>query len=530
MNSTPIIWSVAGTDSGGGAGLAADLRAADAFGVHACMVVAAITAQHSQAVQRVDAVSGDLLAAQLDALANDLPPRVIKTGVLGSAANVRLLARHIDQQHQRGPLALVVDPVLRASSGDALADRELLAALRDELLPRANMVTPNRAEAALLLGWTGVEHAALPDAARALQALGAQSVCITGGDEAGRSAMDWLQSPDAEGWLSLPRVATRHTHGTGCSFASALAAALALGFVSADAAVLAKMAVAHALHEDAARPCPGTGPGPVRLRSGFGQVPALLPWLSDEIDPPAPPPMRGTDLHGLYAIVDSAERVDAALAAGVRTLQLRIKTAGGPPTEALRTAVARAVTACQRAGAQLFINDHWALALELGATGVHLGQEDLLALNAAERAQLRAAQQRGLALGLSSHSLWELCRAAAWQPAYIACGPVWPTDTKRMPWRPQGLHNLAWWCAMAPAPVVAIGGILDPARAAEAARCGAAAVCILRGLGEQPAQTLPAFVNAITRARREAPLPCPPLPRPSLAPAAGDGRFNGRCC
>ncbi|NRF71473.1 bifunctional hydroxymethylpyrimidine kinase/phosphomethylpyrimidine kinase [Aquincola sp. S2] len=521
MSGPPILWSIAGTDSGGGAGLAADQRAADAFGVHTCPVVAAVTAQHSQAVLRVDAVDPALLDAQLDALADDLPPRVIKTGVLGSRQNVERLARRIDRLRRRGPLALVIDPVLRASSGAALADRELWAALRGELLPRANVITPNRREVALLLGEPRFARHELPSAARALQSLGPATVCITGGDDAdNHGAHDWLLSPQATGWLSLPRVDTPHTHGTGCSFASALAAALALGFVAADAAVLAKMAVAFALRADAALPTPGAGPGPVRLRPGFATDPQLLPRLVDD-DLPNAPVARSAGSGapiGLYAIVDRAERIDAVLAAGVRTVQLRIKAPRAD--SALHAALTHAIAATRQAGAQLFINDHWALALELGAAGVHLGQEDLLALDASERAELRAAQQAGLALGLSSHSLWELARAAAWQPAYVACGPVWATTTKRMPWRPQSLHNLAWWCAVAPAPVVAIGGILEPAQAAAAARCGASGVCIVRGLGDDPAQQVPPFAAAIDAGRAAPREPVPALPRPSLDPLA----------
>ena len=110
----PVIWSIAGTDSGGGAGLAADQRAADAFGVHLCPVVATVTAQNTTAVTHIDPVPPERLDAQLAALAEDLPPAVIKTGLLGSAANVEVVARWVDRLRQRGPLPLVIDPVLRA--------------------------------------------------------------------------------------------------------------------------------------------------------------------------------------------------------------------------------------------------------------------------------------------------------------------------------------------------------------------------------------------------------------------------------
>ena len=521
----PVIWCVAGNDSGGGAGLSADLRAADAFGVHACPVVAAVTAQHSHAVRRVDAVSPDLLAAQMDTLAQDLPPRVIKTGVLGSAANVRTLARSIDRLRAQAPLALVVDPVLRASSGDALADRELLAALRGELLPRATLLTPNRREAAALLGRAEAPAAALPELARAFQAIGTEAVCITGGDDqldaaTDTGAHDWLQAPHAQGWLSGPRFATRHSHGTGCSFATAAASALALGFVTADAVVLARMAVAEALRRDAGRAPPGHGPGPVRRLPGFGVQARALPLLWPEELPPADPglPARAAPRPGTvpaaYAIVDSAARAEAVLAAGVKVVQLRIK-APAPPAQ-LRDQVVQALRAARQAGAQLVVNDHWELATELGAPAVHLGQEDLQSLDAPARRQLRAAQGRGLQLSLSSHSLWELARAAAWSPAAVACGPVWPTTTKAMPWQPQGLHNLAWWCAVAPAPVIAIGGILAPAQAADAARCGPAAVALVRALNDDPAAALPSYHAALAAGAAAAPAPVPPLPHPTL--------------
>jgi thiamine-phosphate diphosphorylase len=228
-------------------------------------------------------------------------------------------------------------------------------------------------------------------------------------------------------------------------------------------------------------------------------------------------PARPLDL---YAIVDSAARLRQVLDAGVRTVQLRIKK----PADAdaawqamLEREVRQAVADSAAAGAELFVNDHWQVAHALGAGGVHLGQEDLLALGDAGRAALRAT---GMALGISSHSLWELARARTLSPRYIACGPVWPTLTKDMPWLPQGLDNLAWWVRAAGTPVTAIGGILAPHHVQEAARTGCDGVCIVRGLGDDPRATLPALEAALA-AGRAAPLPeIPAWPHPSLPHAA----------
>ena len=576
----PIIWSIAGNDSGGGAGLSADQRAAEAFGVHLCPVLAAITAQSSVGVARVEAVSPEVLDAQLAALADDMPPAAIKTGLLGSAGTVAVVARWVDKLRARGPVALVVDPVLGASTGAAFADDAVLRAYRELLLPRATLQTPNEREARRLVGEgvgedapqpltpalspngrgseqpgsfqsdaavlpplpageragaRGPAHpapvAVVPALAQALRAQGTQAVAITGGDSATAPgwSLDWIDTPHASGWLALPRIDTRHTHGTGCTFATSAACAMALGFVAADALVLAKMATTHALRHGYAA---GQGAGPVAARGGFANDPALMPIMSWGDDSYFDSCLRLIDKGqsaissknanlDLYAIVDSAERVQQVVQAGVKLVQLRIKTPDAPDAQwhaALRHAHGEALAACRAAQATLVVNDHWRLAAEMAASdtnglAVHLGQEDLLALGEAGRAELRAS---GLKLGISSHSLWELARARSLAPWYVACGPVWPTLTKAMPWRPQGRDNLAWWVHMAGVPVVAIGGILAPAQASQAAQSGASAVCVVRGLSDEPAQTVPVWQAAIAAGRAAPPLPVPGLPHPSL--------------
>jgi len=523
MSTIPIVWSIAGTDSGGGAGLSADQRAADAFGIHLCPVVAAVTAQNSLAVTHIEPLSMALIDKQLHALADDMPPRAIKTGLLGGAEQVRLVAQWVDRLRQAGPVDLVVDPVLAATTGARFADPSTLAAYRDELLPRATVITPNRREALQLLGEpvdaTDLAAGDLPALARRLRAASAQAVCITGGDSSDVDGLviDWLSSEHAEGWLALPRVPTAHHHGTGCTFASSVAAALSLGFVPADAAVLAKMATTHALRHAYAA---GQGAGPVHARTGFADDPSLLPWMSWGETPrfaTLPPAAQQRPLD-LYAIVDSAERVHRVLAAGVLTVQLRIKAPAEPNAAwqlRLSGEIGRSVAACRAAGAELFINDHWQLAQALGAGGVHLGQEDLLALGETGRAALQAS---GLAIGVSSHSLWELCRARNLPPRYIACGPVWPTLTKAMPWRAQGLDNLAWWQHMAAAPVVAIGGILSANEVRAAAACGVDGVCVVRGLGVDPSHTVRELRLALRAGQADAESAQPPaLPHASLA-------------
>lgn len=312
-----------------------------------------------------------------------------------------------------------------------------------------------------------------------LREQGAGAVCILGAGD----GMDWLDTPQARGWLAGESQPAD-------DFRSALRATLARGFIAADAVILARM---------------GAG--------------AALPPFSWGEQPPATPaiahPQRRLDL---YAIVDSAPRLQQVLAAGVRTVQLRIKKPAAPDAAwhtMLRDQVRQAVADSVAAGAELFVNDHWEVAQEFGATGVHLGQEDLLALGDAGRARL---QTTGMALGISSHSVWELARARTLAPRYIACGPVWPTTTKDMPWVPQGLDNLAWWCRMAGTAVTAIGGILQPQQVQAAATTGADGVCIVRGLGDDPRQAVPAFEAALQAGRRQPLTDLPAWPHPSLLP------------
>ena len=255
---------------------------------------------------------------------SDMPPAAIKTGLLGSAANLRMLAAWIDRLRQADPaLALVVDPVLRSSTGASFADEELLQAYRNELLPRATVATPNRAEAAASAGHCRAAGSRRRGAGReaALREMGCQAVAITGGDSNGDCSDDYASTPHASGWLSLPRVATRHNHGTGCVFASSAAAALASGFVAIEALVLAKMATTHALRHGWAA---GAGAGPVRPRGDFALHAGNLPGFSipgqdrvasfAPLADPALGPLRNRRQRGLGAPGARCRRAHSAAA------------------------------------------------------------------------------------------------------------------------------------------------------------------------------------------------------------------------
>lgn len=215
MSTPPVVLAVAGTDSGGAAGLAADVATIGHLGAHAACVVTAVTAQDTTAVHSVHPVPLGIVAAQLDAVLSDLPVAAVKTGMLGTPAVVRLVAERL------GHLPLVVDPVLTATSGAVLGDAAVVAAYRAHLLPVSTLVTPNLTEARALTGDDGPPA----ELAARLADLGC-AVVVTGGDQGGT---DWLALP-GEPAMALPHdhIPTDNDHGTGCTFSSALAASLAV--------------------------------------------------------------------------------------------------------------------------------------------------------------------------------------------------------------------------------------------------------------------------------------------------------------
>jgi hydroxymethylpyrimidine kinase / phosphomethylpyrimidine kinase / thiamine-phosphate diphosphorylase len=396
--------------------------------------------------------------------------------------------------NQTRPAAVVVDGAMAAAGSCS------------DILPGAAVVTCSLREARQWLGESAsADAASVPASARKLRVAGAGAVCVVGVAGPDGGALDWLETGQACGWLRPGGAVI----GGGELFGRHLLAAMGKGFVAADAAVLARMATTS--------------------RAGnaveYVNDPAVLPQLSWGEEPrfaQAAAPSDTARRLDLYAIVDGVQRLRQVLAGGVKTVQLRIKAPANPDADwhaMLRREIKHAIAACEAAGAELFVNDYWKLAAEFGADGVHLGQEDLVALGETGRTALRAS---GLSLGLSSHSLWELCRARALAPRYIACGPVWPTQTKDMPWNPQGLDNLAWWCRMAQVPVVAIGGVLGAEQVRGAARSGADGVCIVRGLGDEPPKVLPTLQAALEAGRREyAENPMQPgWPHPSLTAGA----------
>jgi hydroxymethylpyrimidine/phosphomethylpyrimidine kinase len=252
-----IALTIAGSDSGGGAGIQADLKTFQQFGVFGTSVIVALTAQNTRGVLAVHPVPAGFVQAQLDAIAVDLPPAAVKTGMLATPALVSQVADAIAAQ---GWTRYVLDPVMVATSGDRLLSHEAEATVREELVPLAMIVTPNLEEAAILAGFPVEHEAGMIAAGQRLLELGATAALVKGGHLPGEALVDILVTAGGVERFTHRRIATTSTHGTGCTLSAAIAAGLARGDPLRDAVATGLDYLHRAI---AAAPGLGGGHGPV---------------------------------------------------------------------------------------------------------------------------------------------------------------------------------------------------------------------------------------------------------------------------
>ncbi|MGI9292403.1 MAG: thiamine phosphate synthase [Pseudomonadales bacterium] len=488
---TPIVWSIAGLDNSGCAGLLADARVLQNFGAHLCAIASCTTAQNASQCLQISPLDATLMAEQLRSLQPDFMPHAIKIGALASNAAIQLVSECI----REFDCPVVHDPVLATSSGMAFLSDEDIQQLLTELLPQVSILTPNISEAEQLTGIAIRSPTDVERAAAQLLTIGLGSVLIKGGHLAPDDAdvCDYWSDGVRHFWLRHPLQDNPNTRGSGCALSSAIAASLATDPNRNDwpdiasAVVRGTAYISRAI--ELAKPIqPSTNKsaglndtpvrGPVSNEEGTIEL-RHLPRLSEHFQA-EDVQFSACDVAalGLYPVVDDVSWLGKLLPLGIQTIQLRIKDQSD---SFLRQQIQQAVELQNQYGCRLFINDHWQLALKYGAYGVHLGQEDL------NGADLVAIAQAGLRLGVSTHSWFELARAHALSPSYIAFGPVYATTTKTMRFVPQGLQRLREWVTLLAEryPLVAIGGI-DTSNAAEVLRTGVGSVAVVRAITEAP--------------------------------------------
>jgi hydroxymethylpyrimidine kinase/phosphomethylpyrimidine kinase/thiamine-phosphate diphosphorylase len=557
QHAPPIVYTIAGSDSGGGAGIQADLHAIHAFGCHGCSAITCLTAQNSKGVTGVHAPPAAFLKQQLQTLGDDMPPKAIKIGMLGTRELAEVVGHFLKDLRQRsnGMIWIVLDPVMISTSGSKLLEDDAIEAMIEHIFPLADVVTPNKFEAEALLGQTLRTPTDVQEGAKKLLKMGCRSVLIKGGHTLKESslpeqdsvltskqvqstlefAQDYLlsseQLPDpgkerlcdaSRGvWLRTPRWKSDNTHGTGCTLSSAIASALAIGEENrqsrnrvgakssiqiVDACCLAKAYVSAGIQQG------------VQLGSGAGPVAQTVFPCSHEnypcivTDPTAPRTQSstklvemksfnkedGSGLGQLLPIVDTVEWVEQlSKTPGITDIQLRIKDEKDPLKIVELVKVCQGF--CKASGVRLWINDHWQAAIQAGCFGVHLGQEDLFQCLGA--GGLEAMMKHNIALGISTHSYGELAAALGIMPSYISMGPVFATSSKKVEFDPQGLESVWKWRELIPpsVPFVTIGGINDVKAARQNCQAGANCVAVISAItgSQDPAESVAELSNAM---------------------------------
>ncbi len=265
----PNVLAIAGSDPSGGAGIQADLKAISANGAYAMAALTALTAQNTQGVSGVFLVPSAFVTQQIHAIFDDIRVDAVKIGMIANAEIAEAVAEALEGHRD---LVIILDPVMIAKGGASLLPEDAIATLRDRLLPRATLLTPNLPEAAHLLGTTpATTRAEMAEQGRALCALGLDAVLMKGGHLGGDDCPDCLLNADGPHWFEGRRIETKNTHGTGCTLSSALAAQLAKGLSLTEAVAAAKSYVARAIAGSDTLSV-GSGHGPTHHFAGF--VPA----------------------------------------------------------------------------------------------------------------------------------------------------------------------------------------------------------------------------------------------------------------
>lgn len=434
---TGSVWSLAGHDPFGGAGIQADLRVASALSVPLRTLITSFTAQNDQEFLSAEPYPLEWLKQQWIALNRAEKPKAVKIGLILGSNTIRFIADQIFD------CPLIYDPVLGSSSGKDLFAPGMIADLREFLWPKLSLLTPNLPEASRLVGFEIKTQNDVKRAAKQLREQGIRAVLIKGGHAEGDKLYDYFDDGVKSFYLEAIR-ANGQFRGTGCTLSSAIACALAKGLELRDAVVFAHSYTQAAIHQAAER-------GDNHLAAVLNP-PVLSSLYYGEV--------KNFDFArmpraiGFYVVAPDSNWVKRLALAKVPTLQLRAKDLAG---EDLNQAIDEAKAACDSSGSLFFLNDHWRLGMAKKTFGVHLGQEDLDELSSDDLESLAAS---GTRLGISTHSLEEAARAKGINPSYIALGPVFETSCKSMRFGPQGIPRVGDWVKSLPnIPVVAIGGL-----------------------------------------------------------------------
>lgn len=491
--------TIAGSDSGGGAGIQADLRTFAALGVHGSSVITAVTAQNTQGVVDSAGIPAALVEEQLDAVLVDIGADAIKTGMLYDEHIIETVVSRCKFHQLPG---LVVDPVMAATSGDALLNYKGIDVMREKLLPCAAVTTPNREEASALCGFYIETADDLRRAAREINSLGAEFVIITGLQHEGQS-IDFCYDGAEFNALRGPIIDTANTHGTGCSFSAALTAWLAKGADPWTAAGMAKKYVTSGLRWSYRI---GRGNSPINHMAAFlpGRLddPDILTYRAEvfnswgrRLQLPDFPLLNVIIGGDLCEGKDYSDLTKMAVLNGARLIQLREKDWD---TRRLVDTAAEMGRICRRYGALFVVNDRVDVAAASGADGVHIGQDDMNPIMA------RALLGPEKIIGVSAGNITEALAAVAAGADYLGVGPVYPTISKDCKYDAGGPELVAEINDKVSVPIVAIGGI-TPENTQPLIKAGADGVAVISAIlgANDPVRVLHDFKKVLNPGQKE---------------------------
>ena len=483
LNNRPLVLVIAGLDSGGGAGITADMLTIHDCGAWGLPCVSAITAQSLKNVTRIEESSIEQFRETLKLAREDWDH--ISAAKIGLITNKDILEATLNFfENTSHKIPLVWDPVLTATAG-RLESADLKSTL-NRILKVSTIFTPNLPEALELAGWTpeDLEKYGTQKLGKYFIDNGAENVIIKGGHKTGTdTAIDTFVAKELSFTMSNPKVEGDGAHGGGCAFSSALATLIADGYAAHDAAVIAKAYVYSGILNPA---LPYNKERPPVGHNGVPDNISLFPFIQENEFPNQTNSFSNCKKKlGLYPVVDSYEWVERVLKAGVKTLQLRIKAKSSPD---LFDQIYKSVKLAKQYDAELFIDDHYELAIKAGAYGVHLGMEDL------KKADLQKISRAGLRLGISTHGPYEMLKAYQLKPSYIALGHIFPTNTKIMNSKPQGIEKLKYQnqlLAHENICTVAIGGI-KLHNAKDVLKTGVRSIALISGItkADDPEKTI----------------------------------------
>ncbi|MDF1588284.1 MAG: thiamine phosphate synthase [Gammaproteobacteria bacterium] len=466
----PAVLIIGGLDPQGCAGISADIQTATMHDCHPVPLITCLTEQTRAGLTATGALSQAQFMGQYHSCVADIDVVAIKIGMIPTLEIAQCIKRIIE--HHSVPV--VLDPVLASTSGGVTLTQEVQDYIVDTLLARVSLFTPNLPELSQLTHKTDLNNPNLNDLKQLSETLlssGLNACLIKGGHADSNWATDYFND-SVHAFYSYHPKSQGTVRGTGCVTASSIACLLAHGYDIRDSVVLAKAYINRGI-----RLAEKVGCYSIIFHSQADMQLVDMPKLAysaELIGKPFQFPSCPQRL-GIYPVVDNSDWIDKLINENIKTIQLRIKNVSD---DVKRNEIRQAVAYCDDSIA-LFINDYWQSAIELNAYGVHLGQEDL------HDANLIEIEQAGLRLGVSTHSYWELARALAINPSYIALGPVFATTSKQMPWLPQGIERVKQWTSLLGEryPLVAIGGI-NFERAKKLKQTGVGSVAMITAITE----------------------------------------------